>query len=109
MLIKAPGSRSPSLAAAMIRSAIIAGADPKFRSDLQARSKASPIAKVAASSNQTFWVGMTVKGTSRKIRAGAQERLSVAEARIRFGDETGYPPERTMTVQYRPPLLLIPA
>jgi hypothetical protein len=49
-------------------------------------SKASPIAKVAASSNQTFWVGMIVIGTSRKVRAGAQERLSITEARSRFGD-----------------------
>src|SRR5512132_1634909 len=70
----------------MIKSAIIAGtADPK--SDLQALSKASPIAEVAASSNQTFWLGMTFIGTSRKARAGAQERLSVTEARSRFGDD----------------------
>jgi hypothetical protein len=57
-------------------------ADPKFRSDLQARSKASPIAKVAASSNQTFWIGVIAVGTSR---AGAQ-KLSVTKARSRFGD-----------------------
>src|ERR1043166_474608 len=63
-------------------------ADPQFRSDLQARSKASPIAKVAASSNQTFWIGVIAVGTSRKARAGAQERLSVTEARSRFGDQT---------------------
>jgi hypothetical protein len=29
---------------------------------------------------------MIVIGTSRKVRAGAQERLSVTEARSRFGD-----------------------
>jgi hypothetical protein len=52
-------------------------ADPKFPSDLQARSKASPIAKVAASSNQTFWIGMIFIAASRKARAGALERLSV--------------------------------
>src|SRR4029453_18800897 len=60
-------------------------ADPKFRSDLQARSKASPIAKVAASSNQRSWIGVIAVGTSR---AGALKRLSVTEARSRFGDQT---------------------
>src|SRR4029453_3475227 len=63
-------------------------ADPKFPSDLQARSKASPIAKVAASSNQTSWIGMLFIGASRKARAGALERLSVTEVRSRFGDQT---------------------
>src|SRR4030095_5550999 len=63
-------------------------ADPKFPSDLQARSKASPIAKVAASSNQTFWIAMVFTGASRKAQAGALERLSVTEARSRFGDQT---------------------
>ena len=61
------GSRSPVLAALIIRYAMISGtADPKFPSDLQARSKASPIAKVAASSNQTFWIAMIFIGASRK-------------------------------------------
>jgi hypothetical protein len=55
---------------------------------LQARSKASPIAKVAASSNQTSWIGILFIGASRKARAGAPERLSVTEARSRFGDQT---------------------
>ena len=47
-------------------------ADPKYRSDLQALSKASPIAKVAASSRiQTFWIGMIFIGTSRKKTSGS--------------------------------------
>ena len=67
-----------TLAAAIIRFAMISGtADPKFRSDLQALSKASPIAKVAASSNQTFWVGMIFIGTSRKYE---RERRSVSQS-----------------------------
>ena len=59
------GSRSPVLAALIIRYAMISGtADPKFRSDLQARSKASPIAKVAASSNPTSPIGVIVTDSS---------------------------------------------
>src|SRR4029077_14786313 len=46
-------------------------ADPKFRSDLHALSKASPIAEVAVSSNKTFWVGVVFIVTSREARAGA--------------------------------------
>jgi len=34
-----------------------------------------------------------------KVRAGAQERLSVTEARSRFGDKTRLSPVGTMTVQ----------
>src|SRR5512141_1895670 len=55
-------------------------ADPKFRSVLQARSKASPIAKVATSSNQTFRIGMIFIGTSRKERlCGLYEKRSFGE------------------------------
>ena len=61
------GSRSPFLATAIIRFAMISRtvqAVPKLRSDLQALSKASPMAEVAASSNATFWIGIlaTVNG-----------------------------------------------
>jgi hypothetical protein len=50
-----------------------------------------PIPEVAASSNQTSWIGMIFINTSREARAGALKRLSVTEARSCFGDETGYP------------------
>src|SRR4026208_935608 len=63
---------------------------PKLRSDLQALSKASPIAEVAVSSNATFWIGILLIGTSRKRKrrgAEARKRLSVTEARSCFGDE----------------------
>jgi len=61
------GSRSPFVATAIIRFAMISRtvqAVPKLRSDLQALSKASPMAEVAASSNATFWIGIlaTVNG-----------------------------------------------
>src|SRR6185437_6089326 len=81
------GPRSPFLAASIIRFAMISRtvqADPKFRSALQARSKASPIARVAASSNQMFWIGMTFIRTSRILLVEARKRLSVIEARSRF-------------------------
>jgi hypothetical protein len=61
-------------------------ADPKFRSDLQAWSKALPIARIAASSNAMSAIGMTIMGTSRTIRVGALEHLSVTEARSCFGN-----------------------
>jgi hypothetical protein len=47
------------------------------RSDLQARSKASPIVEVAASSNQTFWIGVIAISTSEKHE---RERRSVSQS-----------------------------
>src|SRR5689334_12533177 len=91
------GSRSPLFAASIIRLAMISRtvqADPKFRSDLQARSNASPIAEVAASSNQMYWIGVLFIGTSRNVRAGALGRLSVAAARSPFGDEIRIVPQK---------------
>ena len=62
----------------MIRTATIAGtAEPKFRSDLQALSKASPIAKVATSSNETFWIEIIFIGTFVKHE---RERRSLSQS-----------------------------
>ena len=47
------------------------------------------MAKVAASSNQTFWIGVIAIGTPEKYELGAQERLSVTEARSRLAFEAG--------------------
>ena len=84
------GSRSPFLAASIIRFAIISRAvinDPKRWSDTQARSKASPIADVAASSNESYCIELPVIVTSRMNERGARQRLSVTVARSYFGDE----------------------
>ena len=75
------GSRSPFLATATIRFAMISRtvqAVPKLRSDLQALSKASPIAEVAVSSNATFWIGNT---THRDLpKTYERERESVSQS-----------------------------
>src|SRR4029077_17174637 len=80
-------------------------ADPKFRSDLHALSKASPIAEVAVSSNQTFWVGVVFIVTSREARAGALYYycLSVTEAQSRFGDGRTCSFNGELSDQNRPP------
>jgi hypothetical protein len=44
---------------------------------LQAQSKASPITEVAMSSNSTPWKGTPLIGPLEKVRAGAQDHLSV--------------------------------
>ena len=46
---------------------------PRHPAAHEARSKASPIAEVAASSNQTFWISILFLGTSRKTTSGSAE------------------------------------
>ena len=71
----------------MIKSAIIAGtADHEILKRFAGIVESLAHRQGRSGIEQTFWVGMIVIGTSRKVRAGAQERLSVTEARSRFGD-----------------------
>ncbi len=74
---------------------MISGADPNSWSDLHAWSKASPMAEVAASSNQVFgaeWIFIVI---SREARPEAlYSYCLITEVRGRLGDEIGYPSEK---------------
>src|SRR6185312_16488263 len=80
---------------------------PEFRSDLQARSKASPIMDVTTSSNDSCCIGLLVIVTSRN---NERERKSVSRSpRLEAISVIGHirPPKQPIAGLYRPPFIIL--